>query len=777
MRILVRLLRLALILLVTLVSAVVAAVLAAMWLTLPGGGLRAAIPGLHGPVAIDIDSDGIPRVRAGDPLDAAAALGFLHARERLFEMDVMRRAASGALAEELGAQALPIDRFMRTMGVRRHAEADLKLLPPSTRDLLDAYARGVNAWMDRRGRLAAPEFVLLGRPAPWQAIDSLLWGKTMGLYLSGNWRVELARLALARTMTPAAIDALWPDQNTPGRPQAALLPDARLAATATRLVAAVPVFPAPFTLPSQASNAWAVDGRNTTTGAPLLAGDPHLGFSLPSIWYLARIETPGRVLVGATAPGVPMLVLGHNGHIAWSFTTTGADTQDMFIETPAGPGMYATPDGPRPYATRTEVIHVLGRADERLPVRETRHGPVVSDIVDPTGPVLSLSMANLEPGDTAAAGLIALDDAGDVDAAGRAAAIISEPVQNLMVADRSRIALFVTGRVPIRRGGDGAQPVSGADGSHDWIGYASGEALPHYVTPASGRLVNANDRVAPPDFPVFLGRDFFDDWRARRIREMLDAVATHDVADFAAMQVDVASLFARETLPRLRAVPTTDAMSRKALALLSDWDQRMTRDTPQPLIFNAWMRRFAAAVIERLHVPAGDREAAAPWPEITAHALSPSGAGWCGGDCTKLLSDTLQAATSALATQYGDEPANWRWGMAHRAQFEHPLLRLWPWLGRVTGATIASPGDDSTVDRGGLAYGSFNSVHGASYRGVYDLSDLDRSLFAIAPGQSGNLVSNLSRNFLQRWRDGGTVTIGSATGPQATHIALVPDTE
>ncbi len=757
-----------------LAAAAAVAVVAVLWLTRPGGDLRAAIPGLHAPVAVDFDGDGIPRIRAGDRLDAAAALGFLHARERLFEMDLMRRAASGELAEQVGSQALPVDRFMRTMGVRRRAEADLATLPAATRELLDAYARGVNAWIARRGRWAAPEFALLGRPRPWQAVDSLLWGKTMGLYLSSNWQVELARLALGKTMDPARIESLWPGQDEPGRPEAAWRADPLLAATATRIAAAVPTFPAPFTLPDQASNAWAVDGRHSVSGAPLLAGDPHLAFGLPSIWYLARVETPGHVLVGATAPGVPMLVIGHNGHVAWSFTTTGADTQDLFVETSAGDGRYATPDGPQPYVTRTETIHVRGAADVVLSVRETRHGPVVSDIVDTNGPLLALAMANLMPGDTAASGLVALNEATDVAAAGRAAARISQPVQNLMVADHDGIALFVTGRVPIRRGGDGSLPAPGADGSHDWTGFASGDALPHYLAPPSGRLVNANDRVAPPDFPVFMGRDNFADWRARRIREMLDSHERHDVADFTAMQVDVQSLFAREALPRLLAVPPPDAVSRKALALLAGWDARMTRDAPQPLILNAWMRRFADAVLARLGVAQAARAAAAPWPELAARALSPAGAAWCDGDCAPTLGEALRAAMAELAGRYGGDPAAWRWGAAHVARFEHPLLRLLPWLGRLGGADIASPGDDTTVDRGGFARG-FDSIHGASYRGVYDLADLDRSRFVIAPGQSGHVLSRFAGNFAQRWRDGGTVEIGSATGPGAPHIALVPE--
>ncbi|MBN9508130.1 MAG: penicillin acylase family protein, partial [Alphaproteobacteria bacterium] len=442
-----RLLRRVLVVLGTLVLLAAAVVAGLVWLSLPGGDLAAAIPGLSAPVAVTLDADGIPRIRAATEVDAAAALGFLHARERMFQMELMRRSASGELSELFGPATLPLDRMMRTLGLRQRVVADLPRLPPDTRALLDAYARGVNAWIALRGRFAAPEFIAFGAPRPWSAVDSLLWGKTMSLYLAGNWRVERARLVLDAIMPPATVDALWPPAGG-GQPEARAA-DPALARVAARLAAAIPTFPAPFTLPDTASNAWAVDGRHTATGAPLLAGDPHLGFGFPSIWYLVRIDTPGHVLAGATAPGVPLVILGRNDHIAWTFTNNGADVQDLFVETPVGKDQYATPDGPRPFILREEHIRVRGAPDEVLMVRETRHGPVISDLVDPHGPILALAAAELAPGDTAAVGLLALNRADDVEAAGQAAAQITSPVQNLTVADRSKIALFVTGRVPV----------------------------------------------------------------------------------------------------------------------------------------------------------------------------------------------------------------------------------------------------------------------------------------------------------------------------------------
>lgn len=748
---------------------------ALVWMTLPGGNRTAAIPGLNAPVDISIDADGIPRVHAASETDAAAALGFLHARERAFQMELTRRAAAGELSEILGKPTLANDRFMRLLGMRARAEADLAALPKDTRALLDAYARGVNAWIDARGRFASLEHLYLGVPRPWTPVDSLLWGKLMGLYLSSNWRTELARAALAGKLSDAEIDSLWPATGGAGHPQARLEP--ALATAARRLAEALPHFPAPYTQTQTASNEWAVDGRHSATGAPLLAGDPHLGFGLPGVWYLARIEWPGHVLVGATAPGVPFLVLGHNGHIAWTFATTGADVQDLFVETPAGEGDYMTPDGPRPFTARHEIIHVSGAPDELLTVRETRHGPVVSDLIAPEGPVLAASMANLAPGDMAAAGLLALNRAENIAEAGAAAPLISSPVQNLLVADRERIALYVTGRVPVRRDGDGSRPMPGGEGRFDWTGWASGDELPHYVAPASGRLANANERIAPPDFPVFLGRDWFGDWRVRRIRELLGASDRHTAADFAAMQADALSVSARDVLPRLQMTAPADPVSRTALDLLRGWDGTMARDKPQPLIFNAWMSEFRTALLARFG-PVGD--ATPPGMELVADALSdalpPGGAARCDGDCGKMLSESLVRAMGELKAQFGPDVATWRWGRAHRAMFAHPVLRGIPVLYRFGIEQIGSPGDDTTLFRAGMAGHSFAATHGASYRGVYDLAGLDRSLFMLAPGQSGNPASPLARNFLRRWHDGDTITIGPEAASVAAKITLIPAT-
>ncbi len=769
---------LALLLVLAVLGACFAAAL--VFTTLPDAREELAIPTLSAPVEITLDADGIPRIVARTERDAAVAMGWLHARDRMFQMEAMRRGAEGRLAEIAGASALRLDRFSRALGLAERARADLDHLSPEGRDLLDAYAEGVNALLAARGRLAAPEFLLLGEPEPWKPEHSLLWGKVMGLWLSGSWRRDLERARLAQTLPAERLEQLWPRDDSPGRPDLrAALPDADAVA---RILAAIPVFGQDAPLPASASNAWAVTGARTVGGAPLLAADPHLGFQAPILWYLARIDLPeGRFRAGATAPGVPAVVIGRNERIAWGFTTTHSDTQDVFIERLAGPDAYLTPEGPRPFAVREERIAVRGRAEpEVLRVRETHRGPVVSDL-DPAGAtagtVLSAAMANLAPGDTAADGLMALNRARNLAEARAAAALLTSPPQTLTIADAAgRIGQYLVGRTPIRRGGDGTLPAPGWDGAADWTGFVPFDAMAHVEDPGSGILAAANSRPAPPDHPVFLGRDWYGDWRLRRIGELLAARPRHDAAGFVAMQNDTTSLFAREVLPALRAV-TPSATAARAHALLAGWDGQMTPDRPQPLLFHAWLREF-----RRLALEAGGAQAAEGLvgPEFLARLLRAdgSGGGWCGAaGCTPLLARALDQAVAALSSAHGADPTAWRWGAVHVARFEHPLLRFVPGLGAATRLEAPTGGDGETLSRGGFrgeGATAFAHVHGAGLRAVFDLGDTDGAWAIIGTGQSGNPLSDHWGSLMQRWRDGDVVRLTRTPAREAGRIRLIP---
>lgn len=753
---------------------------ALVYISLPDAREELAILGLSAPVTVTLDQDGIPRIAAETERDAAVALGYLHARDRMFQMEQMRRGAEGRLAEIAGSPALRLDRFTRTLGLAQRARADLDAISPEARDMLQAYADGVNAWIGARGRLAAPEFLVLGEPEPWRPEHSLLWGKVMGLWLSGAWRRDLDRTRIAQQVPPERLRMLWPEDDSPGRPDlSAALPPSAL----DRVLAQVPRFGQDAPLPDSASNAWAVSSARSASGAPLLATDPHLGFQAPIIWYLARIELPGgRFRAGATAPGVPAIVIGRNERLAWGFTTTHSDTQDVFVERLAGPDHYMTPDGPRPFAVREERIAVRGRAEpEILRVRETRNGPVVSDL-DPEaglspGTVLAVAMANLAAEDTAADALLALNRATTIEEARTAATRLTSPPQNLMIAETSgRLAQYLVGRTPVRRAGDGTLPVPGWDGAHDWTGFVPFDDMPHVEDPPGGVLAAANSRPAPADHPVFLGRDWFGDWRLRRIGDLIAARPRHDAAGFAAMQNDVVSTFAREVLPTLAAVTPSPAAAR-AHALLRDWDGAMRADAPQPLIFHAWLRAF-----RRLALEAGGANAAEDFagPEFLRALLHPDGRGraWCGEDrCTGLLARALDEAVGTLAARHGNDPADWRWGAAHVARFEHPLLRFVPgisWLMRLEAET---GGDGETIARGGFRETGdrpFAHVHGAGLRAVLDLADPDGVLVMIATGQSGHPLSDHWGSLLQRWRGGDVLRLGRVPAREAGRIRLTP---
>jgi len=448
------------------------AVVAGGWLY-----LRSSLPqtdgtivaaGLTAPVSITRDAHGIPTIVAKTDTDAAFALGYVHAQDRLFQMDLMRRYGAGRLAEWFGAAALPADRFTRTLGLYRAAAAQYAHLSPTVRGVLDAYAAGVNAWIKTRPGALPPEYAVLRVGVePWKPADTLVWGKIMDLELTANFRGELLRARLLQYLTSAELAVLYPpypaDAPVTGK-QAAL--DRTLL---DRLAAALPPGSAE---PMRASNNWAVAGARTVSGKPLLANDTHLGLNSPGVWYLARIEVGGSVLAGVTAPGTPFIVVGHNRRIAWGFTTTASDVEDLFVEQtdPKDPTHYLAPGGTLPFVTRSEIIRVRDAASETLTVRATRHGPVISDLADwnaGDGKVLALETTWLTDDDRTPDALWQLSHAGSWSEFRAALRDFVAPQQNIVYADvGGHIAFIAPGEVPIRAKGDGWLPAPGATGAY-----------------------------------------------------------------------------------------------------------------------------------------------------------------------------------------------------------------------------------------------------------------------------------------------------------------------
>ncbi|MGC2854247.1 penicillin acylase family protein [Novispirillum sp. DQ9] len=740
-----------------------------------------ALPGLHDTVEVARDGRGVPVITAGSAHDAYLVLGFVHAQDRLFQMEFLRRLGSGRLAEAVGQTGLPNDRFMRTLGLRQAAESSLAAVDAETRQALTAYAAGVNAFLETREGLLPPDLLLLGlEPEPWTPVDSLLWQRLMALRLSGNWHEEALRAALLDVLPPDRVAELWPAEDGDAPTTLGALPGPAFAALLEAWPAAL--------APTLASNAWAVDGTRSASGAPLLANDPHLGLAVPNVWYLAELRTPEWTVSGATVPGVPFHVLGHNGRLAWGFTTTHSDTMDLFVEEPAGPNTYRAPDGPLPFTERLEIIAVRDAPAETLVVRATRHGPVVSDLLAvslPEGSVLALSAAALAPRDRTAEALRRLNRAGSWDEAVTALEVYHAPQQNVFVADGAgTIGFIAPGRVPVRRNGRGLVPRPGAEGAYDWKGWLPVATLPRGASPSGGRLVNANNKPVPDSYPHLLAVHWPDPFRAARIEEVLAGLETATPEAMRRLQLDSRSGVFHALWPLMADTRPATPAAAEALVALAAWDGTMDVDRPEPLVFTAWRLTLERAIF------ADDLGALYPrWegshPRLLARVLGGGTKGaWCDDvttpgpeTCADQLEASLTATLDSLGAEFGP-PEQWRWGAAHAVRLEHPVLGRIPGLGAIATLTAELDGSDETVNRGGFSGRGeswrqrLGRVHGAGLRAVYDLANLEDSGFVIAGGQSGHPLSRHYRDFMTPWAAGDLMPI--APGPEAAVLTLAP---
>jgi penicillin G amidase len=767
------------------------ALVAALWYrsaSLPKTEGTITLTGLKQPVDILRDAEGVPHIFAKTSDDAYFALGFVHAQDRLWQMEMNRRIPAGRMAEILGPNALDIDRFLRTLGVRRNAQAILEKLAPDTRSALDAYTRGVNTYLDTRSGPLPPEFLLTGAPAPahWEPADSIGWQTMMAWDLGGNWTQELLRMRLAQQMSLEQINSFLPPY--PGDPvvqtQDYTAFYRQLTGTTKQLTAVADVAP-PSYLQGMGSNNWVVSGALSSTGKPLLANDPHLGLSAPALWYFAHLSAPGLNVIGATLPGVPSVVLGHNERIAWGFTNTAPDVQDLYIErlNPSNPKQYQTPDGWAEFRARTETIKVKGKPDVTLEVRETRHGPVISGAIaavdkaaiDARKHVVAFAWTALTPDDMTMQAGFKLNRAGNWEQFLDAARDFGAPQQNMVYADvEGNIGFIAPARVPVRKPENdlkGLAPAPGWDARYDWAGFIPFDALPRQYNPASQRVVTANQKVVGPDYPHFLTSEWSPPYRANRIDQMLNGKPKHDMNSFMAMQKDVVSLAAQELLPVLRKTQVGTERARAALDMLASWNGVMDAGRPEPLIYNAWMRTasqriFADELGEALMKDYWEQRNVHQ-PLVAALTNKDGQAGWCADTskgeagrkqtCAEVLALSLEATLDDLTRKYGKDITAWKWGSAHNARSEHRPFSKVGALASVFDIRVPTPGDTYTVNVGRFSMRDeqepFVNRHAASLRAIYDLSNLENSVFMHSTGQSGHVMSPLYRNLSERWAD------------------------
>jgi penicillin G amidase len=736
------------------------------------------VPGVAAPVEILRDAEGVPHLYARSEHDGWFAMGYVHAQDRLWQMEFQRRVAQGRLSEFLGERAYDTDLLMRSLGLARMAERIVARLDPATRANLDAYAAGVNAFL-ATGPVLPVEFqVFRMQPEPWKPADTMGWLLVMAWDLSSNWRIELARLRFAaklgreragEILPPYPGDAPW------------MLPDfkalyAEIEPMAGALLAATPAHEE-----AVGSNSWVVAGFRSETGKPLLANDPHLGLQAPALWYLAHVSTPAGNVVGGTLPGIPFVVLGRNDRLAWSFTTTNGDTQDLFVEkiAPDDPASYLTPNGRAKFETRDEVIRV-GSEERKIRIRATRHGPVISDVVKsagegaPKGYVLALAWAALTEESTVARAGFALDRArnrAELDAAGRD---FTAPHQNVVFADRDgHIGFVAPARVPVRRADNeamGRVPVPGWIARYDWQGFLPYDRMPAVNDPRSGTIVTANNKITPPGYKPFISVDWFPPYRADRIEELLALRQKHSLQSFARMQADSQSRLARELLPvAMAAKPSTEG-GRRAQALLQGWKGDMVVDSAAPLAFAAWYRELTRLVyadeLGELFNESWEMRATFM---IAVMKGERGYERWCDDvrtpvreTCAFQAARAFDLAASDLQQRYGDAD-RWRWGKAHPAAGDHRPFGFVPYLARLFSVAPETAGDTFSVNVGHYFIRDearpFANRHAPSLRAIYDLADLDNSLYMQSTGQSGNVLSPWYSNLAERWARVEYITI------------------
>lgn len=735
--------------------------------------------GLKAPVEILRDSHAVPHIIAGSIEDAAFGLGFVHAQDRFWQMELMRRLGQGRLSEILppaiiGSGIVDTDRTMRGLGVYHAATDSVGALSPAIRSILEAYAAGVNAWLaddDRQYGLELTLIKLLSggryRPERWQPADSMVWAKLMALQLDGNWRGELLRLRLAKKIGEDATKFLM-DQ--PSESRDATLSLANEALNGLDLDRLYRETDNSATRKREASNEWVLSGAHSVSGKPLLANDPHLGLGFPGTWYLARLVGPGFDIRGATSPGSPGVVLGHNGSIGWGFTTTNLDSQDLFIERidATDPSRYLTPDGARPFSVRDETINVLWGDPVRMRIRNTRHGVVIDDFVrkpeqySATGHVLALQATALDGGDTSLEGLLRIGQSQNWNDFLTAARKVVTPMQNVVYADTAgNIGLVAPARVPIRRKGDGSIPSPGWTGEYDWAGFVPFDDLPRAYNPPSGILVNANARLVPDDYRYFITRDWAEPYRQRRANQLLREVERHPVFGMTIIQGDILTLDAADMLPLLLKPDPRNARATKVRELMGRWNRFMLARRPEPLIYEAWIWELQRGLLaDRL----GDElfyDMAAPKVPLLMRILRDR-PDWCDNPrtparetCDDAIAAALDRALDWIARRQGADIDAWQWGLEHPVAHRHPFFDAIPLLRDVASVRFPSDGGGQTLNRATPSFRGprpFEAVHGAGYRAVYDFSDLDNSRFAIPLGQSGNMLSHWSTSFVESWK-------------------------
>jgi penicillin amidase len=748
---------------------------------------RLQVKGLSAAVKVTRDGHGVPAIEAATPEDLFFAQGYVTAQDRLWQMDVMRRFGAGELSEILGEDTLKIDREQRILGLRAAAGKSLALASPRDRSYFDAYARGVNAFIEAHGNALPIEFrILKYRPKPWQAEDSIVIANQMVKDLNYYYIPDtLAREKVLAKLGPELAGDLYVNRSWHDRPPTVMREDLNEQNnqndsdddddddsgpdnSVTEHRGAVEIWAQGAPEAVNGSNDWVVSGAHTVTGKPLLSNDMHLGHQMPNLWYEAHLRSSNLDVAGVTLPGMPYVIVGHNQRIAWGFTNIGPTVADVYIENFNAQGAYQTPQGWQQPEHREEVIHVKGKADVAVDVKITRHGPVVTELFPGETRPLALRWTLYE-------GLhmpfFDVDSAQNWEEFRKAFSQLDAPGQNVVYADvEGNIGYQATGRVPIRASGDGSLPVSGADDAHEWTAYIPFDKLPSIYNPSSGVIATANGRITPDGYAYSIATEWEAPWRTERIYHVLESGGKFAPADMLALENDVHSendLFAAERFVyAVDHAAKPSARAKQAADLMRNWDGRMLASSAAATIAVRSGRELTRLLLEPRLGPAPDdpkrQQATLNWRTYNwtmrtvwlQNVLLHQPKRWLPEKYPNY--DELLTAAVEAAVNGSDAPkdlAMWNWGSFNAVEIDHPVLGKIPVLQR-----WAEPG---VKEQSGSGYTvkAVTRHHGPSERFTANLADLDQSTLNTVTGQAGNFLSPYYMDQWKAWYEGSTFTL------------------
>ncbi len=745
---------------------------------------RVQIRGLSAPVTVTRDGHGVPTIEAATLEDLFFAQGYVTAQDRLWQMDIMRRYASGELSEILGEDTLRLDREQRILGLRAAARRAMEIASPRDRSFFEAYARGVNAYIAARADRLPIEFrILRYAPKPWRAEDSVVIANQMVKDLNYHYFYDaLSREKILAKLGPELTGDLYVNRSWHDRPPTVMREDLQQPdnnngdtdddddddSPDNSVTQRSPAKAAPEGQPVNGSNDWVISGAHTVTGKPLLSDDMHLGHQMPNLWYEAHLHSGALDVAGVTLPGMPYVIVGHNQRIAWGFTNVGPTVTDVYIENFDAQGAYQTPSGWVQPGHRAEVIHVKGKPDVTVDVKITRHGPVITELVPGETRPLALRWTLY---DGLHIPFFDVNSAQNWQDFRHAFSQLDAPGQNVVYADvDGNIGYQATGKVPIRAAGDGSLPVSGADNAHEWTSYIPFEKLPSIYNPPSGIIGTANGRITPDNYPNSISMEWECPWRTERIYHVLESGRQFSASDMLALQTDIhseADLFAAERFVyAVDHAAKPSARAKQAADLMRSWDGRMQAASAAPTIAENSILELRRLLLEPKlgNAPADPAKPAevlswktyqwemrSVWMEnILLHRPKR----WLPDKYPNY--DELLAAAVDAAVNAPDAPkdlATWRWGVFNAVEIEHPILGKIPLIRHWSAPGVhEQSGSGYTVK-------AVTRSHGPSERFTANLADLDESTLNTVTGQGGNFLSPYYMDQWKAWYQGTTFTL------------------